>query len=236
MNLIIKSNDDSFFYLYKLLANKYKYVDNISSDNINNLVFSKVDNLGYIKDSVINFEEVIKSKKINKIYVEQDSIYLNKVCNKYKMKYFVFNKSNYYLNEINKLKGIVLLKYILEENRQSIYNLKFLILGDNDLSNEIKKLLTPLTSYDIYNKDITNLSLSKYDILINTSNLYINPEVLFDVKNNLIIYDLEINSKIDRNILHNNLIKYRFISNVSLYLPMAKASIMNELMCEDENI
>lgn len=234
LDLIIKSSDESYFYLFKLL-NKYKYSDIINSD-INNLVLNKTDNLGYIKDSLINIEEVLKKYKINKVFIEEETMYLAKLFKKYNIKYVVFNSSNYYKKELNKLKGIILLKYILEENQNSIYNLNFLILGDNDLSNEIKHILSPLATYDTYNKDIINLNLTKYDVIISTSNLEISPEVLFNVKKNLIIYDLEVNSKIDRLILKNNYIKYRFISNVSLYLPMAKAKLMYEVMCDNESL
>lgn len=237
MNYIIKSSDDSYFYLFKLLSNKYKYTDTLVNKDINNLVFKKIDRLGYINDTKINLEEILKNNKINKIFIEEQTILSNKLFNKYKINYKVLNKSNLYQNEINKLKGIILLKFILEENKESIYNLNFLILGENNLSNEIKKVLSPLAKYDIYNKNINNLSLTKYDIIISTSSLAINPEMLFNVKKNLIIYDLEpFDSNIDKNILENNYIKYRFIYNVSLYLPIAKANIINEVMCENESI
>lgn len=236
LNLIIKNSDDSYFYLFKLLSNKYKYVDSIDEYNINNLVFNKIDNLGYIKDSKINIEELFKKCRISRVFIEEETIYSNKLFNKYNIKYTVLNKNSYFINEINKLKGVILLKYILDDNKQSIYNLNFLIIGDNSLSSSIKTLLSPLVSYDSYNKDVVNLNLNKYDVIINTSCFKINPELLFNVKNNLIIYDLEINSNIDRNLLNNTFIKYRYINNVSLYLPMAKASIINEVMCENEGL
>lgn len=236
LNIIVKSNDDSYFYLYKILLSSYVYTDNIKTDYIENLVFSNIDRFGYIKDTTINLEEILKSKKINKIYVEYDSIYLNKLMKKYNVKYSVINQSIYYKKEIEKLKSVILLKYILDENKQSIYNLNFLILGDNNLSNEIIKILTPLSNYDTYNKDVSNLSLNKYDVIISTENLEINPECLFSVKNNLIIYDLSNNTKLDRNILNNNYIKYRYINNVSIYLPIAKAKLLHEVMCENESL
>lgn len=238
MDVIIKNSDDTYFYLFKLLNSKKDVVyTDILPDNINKLIFKKIDNSGYIQDTNLLLEDVLKTKDIKMLYIEEDTILLNKILNKYTIKYKVLNKLNCYKEEVNKLRSFILLKFILDENKQSINNLKFLVLGDNNLSNNITSLLKKLSAYyEVYNNDLINLSLYKYDVIINTSNIKINPELLFNVKKSLIIYDLEPNhSKIDRTILDNNYIKYRFINNVSLYLPIAKANIL-ESMCEYESI
>ncbi len=239
LDVIIKSNDETYFYLYKILnKNKYVYTDNINDISINNLIINKIDSQGYINESLLNLEDVINNNNINKIYIEKENNYFLRLKNKYKFKSFILEENKIYIEEINKLKSIILLKYILDENKQSVYNLKILILGDNSLANSIINLLNNLnTSNDQYNKDLTNIiNLEKYDIIINTSNLTINPELLFNVKKTLIIYDLTIKSRLDTNVIFNNFIKYRYINNVSLYLPIAKANIIYELMCKYDSL
>ncbi len=237
MDVIIKNNDDSFYYLFKKLSSKYdvKYIEKISSD-INKLIINKVDNLGYIKDTNILLEDIIKDYSINKLYIEEDSHKLLKLLKKYNIDYKIFSSDFNYINKLNKLKSEILLKFILEDSKESIYNLNILLLGNNNLSYNIENMLKKFTSFDKFTNNNLNIELYKYDIIINTSNYKVNPELLFNVKKSLIIYDLEPNTTtLDRNILNNNLIKYKIINNVSLYLPIAKANIL-ESMCDYESI
>lgn len=237
MDVIVKNSDDSYFYLFKNLNSKNTMYTDDLPNTINKLIFKKLDTLGYIQDTNVLLEDVLKYKSVEKIYIEEETMSLLKILKKYNVKYSIFNKSNYYKDELCKIKSFILLRFILDENKQSIYNLKFLILGENNLSNNIINLLKKLNAhYDVFNSNITNITLINYDIIINTSSIYINPELLFNVKKSLIIYDLEpINSKIDYKLLDNNYIKYRYINNVSLYLPIAKANLL-ESMCEYESI
>ncbi len=236
MDVIIKNTDDSYFYLFKLLNNKNDVVyTDVLPNKINKLIFKKIDSFGYIDETTLLLEDCLKNNIINKVYIEEETILLKKILVKYNINYKILNKSSYYKEELNNLKSYILLKFILDENKQSINNLKFLILGNNKLSYYINNLLLKLNSYcDCIDNNI-NISLYKYDIIINTTNITINPELLFNVQKNLIIYDLEPTSKIDRNLLNNNYIKYRFINNVSLYLPIAKANLL-ESLCEYESI
>ena len=249
MVFIFKNSDDSYYFLYKLLRNKGNvvYTDKeFKNEEVSKLIIPKVDNSGYISETNVLLSDLITKNDIKQIICESNSKMLKKICEDYKVKYNILEEDNTYNLEINKLKAIILLKFILSDNKNSIFNLKFLVLGSNLLSQQVSKILSNYTtSYDIFEaKNIEKIStsshleinsLKKYDIIINTTETkQIPDDLFFDVKRNLILYDLTCSySSLDYKILEHNFIKYRYINNIALYLPEAKANLLSEMMCEN---
>ncbi len=239
MDIIIKNNDTSYYYLYKLLMGKkdIKYTEHLNEDIIENLYFKNIDINNNIDETQINIDKLLSTKNIKKVIVENCNKRLETIFKKYNTNYIILNNNKSYVEEISKLKSIILLRYILDDLKESIYRLKFLVLGNDMTQQHIITLFKKLNvNFELYTYDLSyNINLENYNIIIKT-NSNITNDILYKVNKQLYIYDLDNSSKFSYSIIDKETIKYRYINNVHIYMPKEKANIILEVVDNNDSI
>lgn len=247
MIVVVKSYDNSYYYLYNLLAKKniVKYKeDNFSNLEIDSLIIANVDYLGFVNDTNLKLIDILRNNKVNRLYIEKKSSLIKDTVYNDNNEVIILSEQIYYKNEIDKIKSIVLLKYILEDNRNSIFSLNFLILGNNNLATCIADMLRTYTNkIDLFFQVVSDerftqrFDLSKYDCIINTTDVKVlTDEMLSELNPMVIFYDLcKESSPFNLSLLNFSNYKYRFINDIGLYYPIDKAKVLYELVVNNDS-
>lgn len=205
---IIKTSDKRFLYLSEYFKGVI-YSDNIIDfNNIDTLILpiSGIDRFYFIKDSNINLKDIIDKNNIKHIIAGKVNDDLNNLAYKENIKLSSYLNVPYYAWENAKLTSYLLIKKIINDYDNTLFNLNILILGYGYCSKAIYNMLSPFNNNisiycrdphdikELYCKNIKyeNLKeLKDYDIIINTIEFNLIKDKMFeDLKYDVKLYDI----------------------------------------------